>query len=124
MARNWKKTSKEEEDKKMEENKQPIAYEPVNIFDLQDEETLVIAKFGIEEIRAMLYMTQYLKHNKVNYIVLKFTNRGILLSSVKSMNGLNSLRILFSNVYIINKTSSNEMNKILNKCLFKADCLK
>mgnify|MGYP007038555239 FL=1 len=289
MARNWKKTSKEEEDKKMEENKQPIAYEPVNIFDLQDEETLVIAKFGIEEIRAMLYMIQYLKHNenlknseiskntfdevindcdekytlmknnylsmypnanindlylycyrrkgdlvlrvaqsliskdalygafskwielsqnkeisnnlkqyafaeneegakaeiislediykiddindrittgnallaiknfsarknciqfiidtmgilteqeekniiefvkklsKVNYIVLKFANRGILLSSVKSMNGLNSLRILFSNVYIINKTSSNEMNKILNKCLFKADCLK
>ena len=32
--------------KKMEENKQMIAYEPVNIFDLQDEETLVIAKFG------------------------------------------------------------------------------
>lgn len=280
---------KEVEDKKMEENKQTIAYEPVNIFDLQDEETLVIAKFGIEEIRAMLYMTQYLKHNgnlenseiskntfdevinecdekytlmknnylsmypdadinnlylycyirkgdlvlrvaqsliskdalygafskwielsqnkeisnnlkqyafaeneegakaeiislediykiddindrittgnallaiknfsarknciqfiidtmgilteqeekniiefvkklsKVNYIVLKITNRGILLSPVKSMNGLNSLRILFSNVYIINKTSSNEMNKILNKCLFKADCLK
>lgn len=51
---------KEVEDKKMEENKQTIAYEPVNIFDLQDEETLVIAKFGIEEIRAMLYMTQYL----------------------------------------------------------------
>lgn len=280
---------KEVEDKKMEENKQTIAYEPVNIFDLQDEETLVIAKFGIEEIRAILYMMQYLKHNenlenseiskntfdevinecdekytlmknnylsmypdadinnlylycyirkgdlvlrvaqsliskdalygafskwielsqnkeisnnlkqyafaeneegakaeiislediykiddindrittgnallaiknfsarknciqfiidtmgilteqeekniiefvkklsKVNYIVLKFTNRGILLSPVKSMNGLNSLRILFSNVYIINKTSSNEMNKILNKCLFKADCLK
>ena len=272
----------------MEENKQMIAYEPVNIFDLQDEETLVIAKFGIAEIRAVLYMAQYLKHNeklenseiskntfdevmndcdekytlmknnylsmypdadtnnlylycykrkgelvlrlsqsliskdaiygafskwielsqnkeisnnlkqyafaeneegaqaeiisledmykiddihdrittgnallaiknfsarknciqfiidtmgiliqdekniiefvkklsKVNYIVLKFTNRGILLSPVKSMNGLNSLRILFSNVYIINKTSSNEMNKILNKCLFKADCLK
>lgn len=264
----------------MEENKQTFAYEPVNIFDLQDEETLVIAKFGIEGIRAMLYMAQYLKHNenlenseiskntfdevindcdeeytlmknnylsmypdadinnlylycyirkgdlvlriaqsliskdalygafskwielsqnkeisnnlkqyafaendegakaeiislediykiddihdrittgkallaiknfsarknciqfiidtmgilteqgekniiefvkkqsKVNYIVLKFTNRGILLSPVKSMNGLNSLRILFSNVYIINKTSSNEMNKILNK---------
>lgn len=55
------------------------------------------------------------KLSKVNYIVLKFTNRGILLSPVKSMNGLNSLRILFSNVYIINKTSSNEMNKILNK---------
>ena len=64
------------------------------------------------------------KLSKVNYIVLKITNRGILLSPVKSMNGLNSLRILFSNVYIINKTSSNEMNKILNKCLFKADCLK
>lgn len=55
------------------------------------------------------------KLSKVNYIVLKFANRGILLSPVKSMNGLNSLRILFSNVYIINKTSSNEMNKILNK---------
>lgn len=271
---------KKERNKKMEENKQTIAYEPVNIFDLQDEETLVIAKFGIEEMRAMLYMTQYLKHNenlenseiskntfdevindcdekynlmrnnylsmypdadinnlylycyvrkgdlvlrvaqsliskdalygafskwielsknkeisnnlkqyafaeneegdkaktislediykiddihdcittgnallaiknfsarknciqfiidtmgilteqeeknviefvkklsKVNYIVLKFTNRGILLSPVKSMNGLNSLRILFSNVYVINKTSSNEMTKILNK---------
>ena len=280
---------REERNKKMEDNKQTFAYEPVNIFDLQDEETLVIAKFGIEGIRAMLYMAQYLKHNenlenseiskntfdevindcdeeytlmknnylsmypdadinnlylycyirkgdlvlrvaqsliskdalygafskwielsqnkeisnnlkqytfaeneegakaeiislediykiddihdrittvnallaiknfsarknciqfiidtmgnlteqgekniiefvkkqsKVNYIVLKFTNRGILLSPVKSMNGLNSLRILFSNVYIINKTSSNEMNKILNKCLFKADCLK
>lgn len=271
---------REERNKKMEENKQTIAYEPVNIFDLQDEETLAIAKFGIEEIRTILYMMQYLKHNenlenseiskntfdeiinecdekytlmknnylsmypdadinnlylycyirkgdlvlrvaqsliskdalygafskwielsqnkeisnnlkqyafaeneeeakaeiislediykiddihdrittgnallaiknfsarknciqfiidtmgilteqkekniiefvkklsKVNYIVLKFTNRGILLSPVKSMNGLNSLRILFSNVYIINKTSSNEMNKILNK---------
>lgn len=271
---------REERNKKMEENKQTIAYEPVNIFDLQDEETLAIAKFGIEEMRAILYMMQYLKHNenlenseiskntfdevinecdekytlmknnylsmypdadinnlylycyirkgdlvlriaqsliskdalygafskwielsqnkeisnnlkqyafaeneeeakaeiislediykiddihdrittgnallaiknfssrknciqfiidtmgilteqkamniiefvkkisKVNYIVLKFTNRGILLSPVKSMNGLNSLRILFSNVYIINKTSSNEMNKILNK---------
>ena len=280
---------REERNKKMEDNKQTFAYEPVNIFDLQDKETLVIAKFGIEGIRAMLYMAQYLKHNenlenseiskntfdevindcdeeytlmknnylsmypdadinnlylycyirkgdlvlrvaqsliskdalygafskwielsqnkeisnnlkqyafaeneegakaeiislediykiddihdrittgnallaiknfsarknciqfiidtmgnlteqgekniiefvkkqsKVNYIVLKFTNRGILLSPVKSMNGLNSLRILFSNVYIINKTSSNEMNKILNKCLFKADCLK
>ena len=39
----------------MGENKQTIAYEPVNIFDLQDEETLAIAKFGIEEIRAILY---------------------------------------------------------------------
>ena len=279
---------KKERNKKMEENKQMITYEPVNPFDLQDEETLVIAKFGIEGIRAMLYMAQYLKHNenlenseiskntfdevinecdekytlmknnylsmypdadinnlylycyrrkgelvlrvaqsliskdalygafskwielsknkeisnnlkqyafaeneerdkaeiislediykiddihdsittgnallaiknfsarknciqfiidtmgivtaqeekkimefvkkmsKVNYIVLKFTNRGVLLSPVKSMNGLNSLCILFSNVYIINKTSSNEMNKILNKCIFKADCL-
>lgn len=271
---------KKERNKKMEENKQMITYEPINPFDLQDEETLVIAKFGIAEIRAMLYMTQYLKHNenlenseiskntfdevinecdekftlmknnylsmypdadinnlylycyvrkgdlvlmvaqsliskdalygafskwielsknkeisnnlkqyafaeneegnkaeiiplediykiddihdsittgnallaiknfsarknciqfiidtmgilteqeekniiefvkklsKVNYIVLKFTNRGVLLSPVKSMNGLNSLRILFSNVYIINKTSSNEMTQILNK---------
>ena len=48
----------------MGENKQTIAYEPVNIFDLQDEETLAIAKFGIEEIRAILYMMQYLKHNE------------------------------------------------------------
>lgn len=271
---------REERNKKIEENKQTIAYEPVNPFDLQDEETLVIAKFGIAEIRAMLYMIQRLKHNenlenseiskntfdevinecdekytlmknnylskypdadinnlylycyrrkgelvlrvaqsliskdalygafskwielsknkeisnnlkqyafaeneerdkaeiislediykiddihdsittgnallaiknfsarknciqfiidtmgivtaqeekkimefvkkmsKVNYIVLKFTNRGVLLSPVKSMNGLNSLCILFSNVYIINKTSSNEMTQILNK---------
>lgn len=59
-----------------------------------------------------------------NKAVEKLSKRGILLSPVKSMNGLNSLRILFSNVYIINKTSSNKMNKILNKCLFKADCLK
>lgn len=55
---------REERNKKMEENKQTIAYEPVNIFDLQDEETLAIAKFGIEEIRAILYMMQYLKHNE------------------------------------------------------------
>ena len=58
-----------------------------------------------------------------NKAVEELSKRGILLSPVKSMNGLNSLRILFSNVYIINKTSSNEMNKILNKCIFKADCL-
>lgn len=50
-----------------------------------------------------------------NKTVEELSKRGILLSPVKSMNGLNSLRILFSNVYIINKTSSNEMNKILNK---------
>lgn len=55
---------REERNKKMEDNKQTFAYEPVNIFDLQGEETLVIAKFGIEGIRAMLYMAQYLKHNE------------------------------------------------------------
>ena len=47
-----------------------------------------------------------------NKAVEELSKRGILLSPVKSMNGLNSLRILFSNVYIINKTSSNEMNKL------------
>ena len=39
----------------MEENKQTIAYEPVNVFDLQDEETLVIAKkAGISDDKIIL----------------------------------------------------------------------
>lgn len=57
----------------MEENKQMIAYEPVNIFDLQDEETLVIAKFGIAEIRAVLYMAHFqngLSYPKIKKLVI------------------------------------------------------
>ena len=49
---------REERNKKMEENKQMIAYEPVNIFDLQDEDHLLLQNLELQK-----YGLCYIWHN-------------------------------------------------------------